>query len=79
MIPTYKIVDYPSDKNIENLFRLERFEELSWPQNLEWPHKHDFYEIIWVTEGVFTHTIDYHDILIQTDTLLVISPGQISY
>ncbi|SEA66800.1 AraC family transcriptional regulator [Pedobacter hartonius] len=77
MIPTYRIEDFPSDKKIENLFKLARFEDLSWPKDLEWPHKHDFYEIIWVTEGTFTHTIDYHDIPIKTGTLLITSPGQI--
>ncbi|WP_316740508.1 helix-turn-helix transcriptional regulator [Pedobacter antarcticus] len=77
MIPTYKIEDFPSDRNIDNLFKLERFENLSWPKNLVWPHKHDFFEIIWVTEGTFTHTIDYHDIDITTHTLLITSPGQV--
>lgn len=77
MIPTYRIEDFCSDKKIDNLFKLERFENLSWPKDLEWPHKHDFYEIIWVTEGKFTHTIDYHDFWIETDTLIITSPGQI--
>ncbi|MCI9843532.1 helix-turn-helix domain-containing protein [Flavobacterium pectinovorum] len=77
MIPTYRIEDFSSDKKIENLFKLERFENLSWPKDLKWPHKHDFYELIWVTEGTFTHTIDYHDIHIETGTLLITSPGQI--
>lgn len=77
MIPTYKIEDFPSDRNIDNSFKLERFEDLSWPKNLVWPHKHDFFEIIWVTDGTFTHTIDYHDIDIKTHTLLITSPGQV--
>lgn len=77
MIQTYNIEDFPSDKNIDNLFKLERFEDLSWPKNLTWPHKHNFYEIIWVTDGTFTHTIDYQDIFIKTDTLLITAPGQI--
>lgn len=77
MIQTYKIEDFPSDKNIDNLFKLERFEDLTWPKDLTWPHKHNFYEIIWVTDGTFTHTIDYQDIFIKTDTLLITAPGQI--
>ncbi|MCW3464471.1 AraC family transcriptional regulator [Chitinophaga nivalis] len=77
MIPTYKMEDFPSHKTLAHFFRLERFEDLSWPKDLQWPHKHDFYEIIWVTEGTFTHTIDYHDIFIQTGTLLITAPGQI--
>lgn len=76
-IPTYKIADFPSDKTIDSLFKLERFEEISWPKDLKWPNKHDYYEIIWVTNGTFTHTIDYHDVYIHTDTLLITSPGQI--
>ena len=77
MIPTYRIEDFCSDKKVDNLFKLERFENLSWPKDLEWPNKHDFYEIIWVTEGKFTHTIDYHDFCIETDALIITSPGQI--
>lgn len=77
MIPTYRIEDFCSDKKVDNLFKLERFENLSWPKDLEWPHKHDFYEIIWVTEGKFTHTIDYNDICIETGALIITSPGQI--
>lgn len=77
MIPTYKIEDFPSDKTIEHSFKLERFEDLLWPQNLAWPNKRNFYEITWVTEGTFTQVIDYHDIPIKSETLLISSPGQV--
>jgi len=56
---------------------IERFQDLVRPANLQWPHKHSFYEIIWVKEGSSRHTIDYHDIEIASDTLFFISPGQV--
>lgn len=77
MIQTYKIEDFPSDKNIDGLFNLEKFENLSWPKELTWPHRHNFFQILWITDGKFTHTIDYHDIPIKSDTLLITAPGQI--
>ncbi|WP_316800194.1 helix-turn-helix transcriptional regulator [Pedobacter frigidisoli] len=77
MIQTYKIEDFPSNNNIDNLFAIERFEDITWPIDLTWPHKHNFYQIIWVTDGTPTYTIDYQDITIKTDTLLITSPGQI--
>jgi len=77
MIPTYNIEDLYADKNNDNLFKLVCFEDLSRSIDLVWPHRHNFYEIIWVTNGTLTYTLDYHDICIKTDTLLITAPGQI--
>lgn len=56
---------------------LERFEDLTRPENLQWPHQHSFYDIIWFKEGTVNQTIDYHEISIDSDTLFFISPGQV--
>lgn len=77
MIPTYSITDFPSAKSIGNQFMLEQFEKLTRPKNLQWPHKHSFYEIQWLTAGTATNVIDYHQITIQPDSLFFISPGQL--
>lgn len=77
MIPTYNITDFPSDQSIGNQFMLENFEKLNRPKNLQWPHKHSFYEIQWLTQGTATNVIDYHQINIEPNTLFFISPGQL--
>lgn len=77
MIPTYNISDFPSSKNIDNQIMIETFENLKRPENLQWPHKHNFYAIQWLTAGKASNIIDYHHITIQPDMLFFISPGQL--
>ncbi|MBC7922149.1 MAG: helix-turn-helix transcriptional regulator [Ferruginibacter sp.] len=40
-------------------------------------HKHTFYEIIWVDEGVCKQVIDYQSYEVSSQTLFFISPGQL--
>jgi len=47
------------------------------PENLEYPHFHNFYENIWIIEGDSKQTIDYKNYAITSNTLFFISPGQI--
>jgi AraC-like DNA-binding protein len=77
MFTVYHIEDFPSEKSIKGQFMLERFEELKRPPNLQWPHKHSFYEILWLTSGKSTNVIDYHQTIVSPQTLFFISPGQL--
>jgi len=77
MIPTYHISDFPSPQSIAGQFMLERFERLTRPKNLQWPHKHSFYEVMWLTSGTSTNVIDYHQITVEPNSLFFISPGQL--
>ncbi|MEM8863703.1 MAG: AraC family ligand binding domain-containing protein, partial [Chloroflexota bacterium] len=43
------------------------------------PHRHDFYEILYVTEGKGTHYIDFNAYPIEPHTFYFISPGQVHY
>lgn len=43
------------------------------------PHRHDFYEILYVTEGEGTHFIDLNAYPIEPNTFYFISPGQVHY
>ncbi|MCH9812522.1 MAG: AraC family transcriptional regulator [Epsilonproteobacteria bacterium] len=40
-------------------------------------HRHDFYEIIYITEGVGKHSIDFQAYELQKDTMSLIKPAQI--
>lgn len=44
-----------------------------------WPHRHDFYEILYVTGGKGTHYIDFNAYPIEPNTFYFISPGQVHY
>jgi AraC family transcriptional activator of pobA len=77
VIPTYNISDFPSFQAIDNQFMLERFESLQRPPKLQWPHKHSFYELMWLTSGTSTNVIDYHQVTIEPNMLFFISPGQL--
>lgn len=43
------------------------------------PHRHNFYEVLYVTAGVGTHFIDFNAYPIEPNTFYFISPGQVHY
>jgi AraC family transcriptional activator of pobA len=43
------------------------------------PHRHDFYEILYITGGVGTHFIDFSAYPIEPHTFYFITPGQVHY
>lgn len=44
-----------------------------------YPHRHNFYEILYVTGGNGTHFIDFHAYPIEPNTFYFISPGQVHH
>lgn len=44
-----------------------------------YPHRHDFYEVLYVTAGEGIHYIDSNAYPIESNTLYFISPGQVHY
>ncbi|MEM7539160.1 MAG: helix-turn-helix domain-containing protein, partial [Chloroflexota bacterium] len=44
-----------------------------------YPHRHDFYEILYVTAGNGTHFIDFHAHPVEPNTFYFISPGQVHH
>jgi len=54
----------------------------SWFNSLSqasFPHRHDFYEILYITDGAGTHFLDFDQYVIEPPVLYFISPGQIHY
>ncbi len=41
------------------------------------PHKVSFYQLIWISKGEAKHRIDFRNITIKVNEILVISPGQV--
>ncbi len=44
---------------------------------VHYPHRHDFFEILFLTKGSGTHTIDFKDYKIKPNSIFFLSPGQI--
>ncbi len=42
-------------------------------------HVHSFYEIIWFQEAGGTHTVDFHEYPVETNSLFFLSPGQVHH
>ncbi|MEM7130556.1 MAG: helix-turn-helix transcriptional regulator [Chloroflexota bacterium] len=44
-----------------------------------YPHRHNFYEILYVTGGEGTHFVDFNAYPVEAGTVYFISPGQVHY
>lgn len=44
---------------------------------LPYPHRHDFYHVVWVTRGSGVHIIDSEQYEVKPDSLFFMSPGQV--
>lgn len=77
MIKTISISDLLNQTHLDVQFSVDRFEEMEEPENIEFPHKHNFYEILWITKGKSKHTIDYKSYEIEANMFFFISPGQL--
>lgn len=45
--------------------------------DLEWPHRHTFYSIVWFTKGSGTYVIDFEEYEIHPDRIFFVTPKQI--
>lgn len=77
MITSYQIADFNSACTIPGQFMMDRFELIGRPKNMVWPHKHNFYEILWLEKGPSRHTIDQHSFELSLSSIFFIAPGQI--
>jgi AraC-like DNA-binding protein len=77
MITTYHIADFSPFYTKEQQFLILAFERLKRPPSTVWPHKHSFFEILWIKEGESRHIVDDHQLDISLDTIYFMSPGQV--
>lgn len=56
-------------------FDYDRLERRLAP--LPYPHRHDFYQIVWMTRGSGPHVIDSVDYPVRKNSLYFLSPGQV--
>ncbi len=60
-------------------FEYLSFDEAPALAQASYPHRHNFYEILYVTQGQGTHYIDFNAYPIEPNTFYFISPGQVHY
>lgn len=77
MFKTISIADLINQPNKKVDFLVDRFEEMVEPDNIVFPHKHNFYELLWITKGKSKQNIDFNNYSISENTLFFISPGQL--
>lgn len=76
MIPVYDIKDFSPFYAKENHFVVVPFEQLNRPAPFVWPHKHSFYELLWIRKGNTKHFVDNQELDLNQDTVYFMSPGQ---
>ncbi len=78
IFPHYHIGHFVNQPDKPLGFEITRFEEMG-ELEIEDPHKHTFYEILWFDEGRSTQVIDYREYDILPGTLFFISPNQLHH
>ncbi len=76
MIPIYDIGDFSPFYTQDQQFLIVPFEQLNRPVPFLWPHKHRFYEILWIREGEAKHFVDNDELDLTVDSIYFMSPGQ---
>ncbi|OAZ05067.1 AraC family transcriptional regulator [Flavobacterium succinicans] len=77
MFKTISIADLINQSEKQVDFLVDRFEDMVEPENIEFPHKHNFYSIMWITNGKSKQHIDFKNYTVFENTLFFISPGQL--
>ena len=75
-LPVVKIENYDYGSQIKSIdFHFAPLEKLK--STLPYPHRHDFYHVVWVTCGSGHHIIDSIRYEVKPNTLFFMAPGQI--
>ncbi|OIQ78426.1 HTH-type transcriptional activator RhaS [mine drainage metagenome] len=75
-LPVVRIENYDYGSEIKSVdFHFAPLEKLK--STLPYPHRHDFYHIVWVTSGTGCHVIDSIKYEVRPNTLFFMAPGQI--
>jgi len=68
-----EILELPN-KNIP--YYIGTFEGTDDP-DIEWPHRHAFYSLVWFTEGTGFYVVDFQEYEIKKDRIFFVSPKQV--
>lgn len=78
-IPLLKACDIPNREESSHPYVIHSLKDivregLYIPKS---PHRHSFYQILYIKRGKGTHTVDFHDVPISDDMIFFLSPGQV--
>lgn len=78
VIQGYNIQDFPNLSGKDTSVGVKRLEQtFSAIADIHLPHRHNYYEIIWVTQGEGINFIDFNQYPITPNSLHFVSPGQV--
>ncbi|WP_018680395.1 helix-turn-helix domain-containing protein [Actinokineospora enzanensis] len=60
-------------------FAIGTFDEIGSFTRARFPHRHDFYEILYLTGGSGLHIVDFEPYEIEPNSLYVLAPGQVHF
>ncbi len=75
-IPVYSIDKFKRSPSPFSQFQIEVF-DADRHFEVQYPHRHDFFEILFLTKGSGIHIIDFKEYQITENSIFFLSPGQI--
>jgi AraC-like DNA-binding protein len=75
--PPISILDFRLSEATGVPFEIGRLETTHRLRTSERPHRHRYYQIIWVVDGAGAHATDFEEHPIRPETVFLISPGQV--
>lgn len=74
-IPVYKLDKFRSGKELSRQYQVEVF-DANRHFGVQYPHRHDFYEVLYLNKGSGIHSIDDNQYEISPPCVFFLSPGQ---
>ncbi len=74
-IPTYSLGEFSTTAQRSKMYQVEAFDANRHFQ-VSYPHKHDFYEVLFLSKGSGYHIIDSNKYEIKPPCIFFLSPGQ---
>ena len=75
-LPVHKSIFH---QNISKGFRISEYRDLEAPVLAYYPHKHDFYQVIYISQGYGEHIVDFHPCEVNPPCLYFLFPGQVHF
>ena len=78
LFPTFDICNLNADKNTNELFSVDRFRGyVDSNPNLQQVHNHNYYHLVFFTEGSGEHLIDFEKFEAKAGSMYFMKPGQV--
>lgn len=75
--PPISLLDVRAAHPTDVAFEIGRLETSHRLRTSPRPHRHSYYQIIWVVDGAGVHATDFEEHPIRPETAFLISPGQV--